>query len=198
MRRGRYFVIEGVDGSGKSTVARALASQIRALHVVEPSAPLVADAIRGLAANRRQTPRSKQAMALLFAADRMLLHDSIAAALDAGADVVSDRSYLSSLVYQPDDDVPASWVQGLQRGILYPTAIVYLRVSLDTAMERLAARGGPGDVFEQRETLARNLQRYETHAYCDPTTRGTEVLIVDGEGPRDQVLARVIAALADF
>lgn len=100
----RYIALEGVDGSGKSTVSAALARRLgvlgyRVVMVREPGGTAVGEVVRGLLLDSESL--GVRAEALLFAAQRAELAASvIAPALAEGSWVVSDRTYYSSIAYQ--------------------------------------------------------------------------------------------------
>lgn len=100
----RYIALEGVDGSGKSTVARAVAERLVALGddavvVREPGGTVVGEVVRGLLLDSERL--DDWAEVFLFAAQRAeLAREVIRPALEAGTWVVSDRSYYSSVAYQ--------------------------------------------------------------------------------------------------
>jgi dTMP kinase len=100
----RYLALEGVDGSGKSTVAAALARLLEArgeevMVVREPGGTDVGEAVRGLLLDSSEL--DVWAEAFLFAAQRAELTATVVApALEAGVWVISDRSYYSSIAYQ--------------------------------------------------------------------------------------------------
>src|SRR5262249_43383093 len=104
MSRGRYLVLEGGEGVGKSTQVERLAARLGAAGVTagtlrEPGGdpfapgrpqPLLSD-----------TPRAPEAEVLLFNALRaQLIVDVVRPPLDAGTWVLSDRSRLSTIAYQ--------------------------------------------------------------------------------------------------
>lgn len=100
--RGRYIALEGFDGSGKSTQAELLASQRDAVLTREPGGTPLGEALRDvlLHAAPGEAP-SARTEALLFCADRAQhIATVVAPALEAGRDVVTDRSYGSTLAYQ--------------------------------------------------------------------------------------------------
>ncbi len=93
--RGRLIVIEGLDGTGKSTLARLLAADLGATCLASPSAEL--RALRsGLDAVLEQTPRARQ---LFYAATVMHVSERAEPLLRSGLDVVVDRYLLSTLAY---------------------------------------------------------------------------------------------------
>src|SRR3984885_7287137 len=98
---GRLLVLEGIDGCGKSTQARALAGALGARLTHEPGATELGAKLRRLLRAPDAPPVSLRAEALLMAADRAE-HVAlvVAPALAAGEWVVSDRFSGSTLAYQ--------------------------------------------------------------------------------------------------
>lgn len=101
---GTYIALEGGEGSGKSSVTEAIVSRLTASHVDvvatrEPGGTDVGEQIRDvLLHGANMSPMTE---VLLFAAGRQELRDQILdRALQAGKWVVSDRTVVSSLVYQ--------------------------------------------------------------------------------------------------
>ena len=109
--RGRYIVIEGNDGTGKSTQVRLLQAyfheQGRSVVIVEEpgggdpafTTP-VASYLRTIIKNRQLQRDPEINLALFSAARRELWQHSIAPALERGAVVLAARNYLSTLAYQ--------------------------------------------------------------------------------------------------
>jgi dTMP kinase len=99
--RGRLLALEGIDGCGKSTQARALAAHLDALLTHEPGATTLGTSLRQLLLAPDSPPISLRAEALLMAADRAEhIATVIEPALSAGRWVVSDRYSGSTLAYQ--------------------------------------------------------------------------------------------------
>jgi dTMP kinase len=105
-QRGRFISLEGGEGVGKSTQAKALATALRERGVDtiltrEPGGSEGADAIRELLLSGAEDRFGPEAEALLFAAARAdHVRKTIRPALEAGRWVVSDRFLDSSLAYQ--------------------------------------------------------------------------------------------------
>jgi dTMP kinase len=100
----KYVALEGVDGSGKSTVATALVDRLNAsgkpaILVREPGGTPLGEKVRELLLDSDSL--EDWAEVFLFAAQRAELASRvIRPALDAGSWVVADRSYYSSIAYQ--------------------------------------------------------------------------------------------------
>ena len=103
--RGKYIIIEGGDGTGKTTQADLLQTFLesrgkKVIHLKEPGGSPVAEAIRSVILDGT-LPRTPMTNILLFTANRHeLWHDKIKPALDAGTWVIATRNYWSTLAYQ--------------------------------------------------------------------------------------------------
>jgi len=98
---GRLLALEGIDGSGKTTQALALATALGARLTHEPGATPLGLALRQLLLSPEAPPMSLRAEALLMAADRAEhVTQVVGPALAAGEWVVSDRFSGSTLAYQ--------------------------------------------------------------------------------------------------
>ena len=100
--RGHYIALEGFDGSGKSTQAEVLAARLGAVLTREPGGTPLGASLRELLLHAvPEHAPAPHTEALLFAADRAQhIATVVAPALEAGRDVVTDRSYGSTLAYQ--------------------------------------------------------------------------------------------------
>jgi len=99
--RGRLLALEGIDGSGKSTQAAAVAGALGAQLTHEPGATELGALLRQVLLTPDAPPIGLRAEALLMAADRAEHVDRVVRpALEAGTWVVSDRFSGSTLAYQ--------------------------------------------------------------------------------------------------
>ncbi len=104
--RGRFIVIEGIDGSGKSTQAARLARALvrhgrKVRRTREPGDTPLGERIRGVlldAKHREMTPLTE--VFLYMASRAQLLDQLVRPALRRGIDVVCDRYYYSTAAYQ--------------------------------------------------------------------------------------------------
>lgn len=194
MRRGRLIVLEGGEGSGKSTQAAMLATRLGAVLTREPGGTEVGRRIRALVLDPEIGPVDPRAEALVMLADRAQhVAEVVQPALDRGDDVVSDRFSGSTLAYQ-------GYARGLDVGELAglsawatrglePDLVILLDVPADAAVARL---GRDLDRMEQAGTdfHLRVTDGYRALAAADPG----RWVVVDGTGAVDAVAARVSAA----
>jgi dTMP kinase len=213
MNEGVFVVIEGIDGSGSTTVVGELAAHFRArggaVHATcEPSGGPFGVTIRQILSHSypvqgRAAPSFGWAtMALLFAADRLdHLEAEILPHLRAGDLVLSDRYDLSSLAYQsatalPDASGkagdPVAWIRELNRQARRPDLTLVLDVDADVAAERRKSRGGKAELYEKLD-----LQRRLADLYADAErlVPGDRVVHVDANQPLPVVIARSIEAI---
>lgn len=202
--RGRFIVLEGLDGAGTTTQARRLGERLRAAgrvaHVTaEPSGGPIGTLVRQVLTARVQGRAGERldpaALALLFAADRIDHFDvEIAPKLAAGVDVVSDRFALSSLAYQGLDLGDMDWVEAVNRRAAAPSVVLFLRVSAEVAMRRRRAASLDRELFEV-EAFQRKVARSYEAAIERLRAAGQRVVVLDGEEPVEAVAGAIWAAV---
>ena len=189
-RRGKYIAFEGWEASGKSTQARLLSQRLDAVLTREPGGTALGLAIRDLLLGNGPAP-TERAEALLFAADRAQhLAEIVEPALAEGRDVITDRSYGSTLAYQGYGRGQS--IEELMRlvewtsGGLLPDLVVLLTVAVDTADDRL---GDQRDRMESEDSdfATRVIEGFTALAEADPD----RWVVVDGAGSIEEVAARV-------
>jgi len=158
---GRFITLEGGEGTGKSTLAKALAEKLEALGIRavltrEPGGTPLAEAARQLLLHPPEgqawSPLSEAL--LVNAARRDHLERLIRPALARGDWVICDRFADSTRVYQSiGGGVAPETLLAIEREVLgttLPDMTLVLDVSLETARTRRAARAGALDAFERR------------------------------------------------
>lgn len=106
MQKGKFITFEGPDGSGKTTVSTAVVEKLKeagipVLYSREPGGSAIAEQIRNVILDPKNTAMDARTEALLYAASRRQhLKEIIEPALDKGINVICDRFIDSSLAYQ--------------------------------------------------------------------------------------------------
>jgi dTMP kinase len=137
---GKLFIVEGIDGSGKSTQLALLTQWLRSEgHLVtfsewNSSSIVKATTSRG---KKRQllTPLTFSLIHATDFSDR--LEQQIVPALKAGAIVLADRYVYTAFARDVARGVDGGWVRSLYRFAVTPTLAVYFRVPLDMALHRI-------------------------------------------------------------
>jgi dTMP kinase len=182
------ITLEGIDGSGKSTLFSRLKESLADLYPVftrEPGSTWIGDQVRRAIAEEADPV----AEALLFAADHAAhLAAVVRPALEKGSLVISDRYIDSRYAYQsvtlegvvPD---PLGWLKQVHDGwTIIPDRTFLLVLPVDIA---LARKGHPGgrEHFEQEGVLSRVQERYLALAAGEPS----RFVVVDAEKRLDEV-----------
>jgi dTMP kinase len=202
VRRGRFIVLEGGEGAGKSTQAPFIRDWLRGRgrEVVltrEPGGSPLAEAIRGVVlGNWEEGVSPVTELLLIFAARAAHLQARIEPALAAGSDVVCDRFVDASYAYQGAGrglgSEPVAALEHIVLGRLHPDLVIVLDIDPEEGLRR-ARRRGDENRFEA-ETLAfmqRVRQAYLDRVAGDPR----RYAVVDAARPPEEVQQQMVAVL---
>lgn len=164
MPDGRYIVIEGNDGTGKSTQVEKIREKLKAqgiesIEFHEPAGVAVADAIREIIKNG-SLERDGETNLLLFTAARHEIWKQAQEELAKGKWVVAARNYYSTLAYQgygeklPLDLIIQTTKTFTHERYMMPDLAVILSIDEEVRYERIAERGDikNPDTFESRSS----------------------------------------------
>src|ERR1700751_2955424 len=138
--RGKLIVVEGIDGSGKSTQISLLSQWLRHRGFTVPfsewnSSPLVRETTRRGKKKEMFTPTSFSLIHATDFADR--LEHYIVPLLKAGAVVCADRYAYTAFARDVVRGVDRGWVRNLYRFALKPDLAFYFKVPLEVAIGRI-------------------------------------------------------------
>ena len=195
---GAYIAFEGTEGSGKSTHAKRLAESIGAVTTRETGGTPIGERLRAILHDTSVDDLDDHAEALLVAADRAQHFAQVVhPALDAGRDVVSDRSAFSSLAYQGYgrgvDLTELRRINDWATGGRWPDLVVFLDVDVDVMTARIAKR--ELDRFERagHDFHTRVVDGFRAMAAADPQ----RWIVVHPDGPKDDVADQVLAEVLE-
>jgi dTMP kinase len=154
-----FIVIEGIDGTGKTTLCRFLEERLvregyDVVITAEPTGGPIGELIR----RKGFDPRAE---ALLFAADRSCHTADINEWLSRGKVVISDRYYVSSLAYQgASHEGMTDWIAMINEPVIRePDVTVVLDIDPEEGLGRISSRG-ENSRFETVGYLARVRENY--------------------------------------
>ena len=141
--RGKLFVVEGVDGSGKTTQLALLAKWLSAagqpVFVTEwNSSALVKAATKTGKKKNSLTPMTFSLLHATDFADRLLYN--IIPPLKAGMIVLADRYAYTAFARDAARGVDRKWVRELYSFAVKPDLAVYFKVPIEVSVDRLLAR----------------------------------------------------------
>ncbi|MGK7395201.1 MAG: dTMP kinase [Candidatus Cyclobacteriaceae bacterium M3_2C_046] len=194
----KFFVFEGIDGSGKSTQLQLLKNklqqyQLRHYITAEPTNSPIGSIIRNIL-NRRITA-SEETIATLFLADRLdhLQNDvnGLIKIIQQETVVISDRYYLSSYAYH-SRTLDMDWViqaNAICAQILKPTVHFFIDISPEVSIKRIQQNRYHSDLFENLNTLKQVRGNY--FKAFEKLKEQENIQIIDGERPADIIFADI-------
>ena len=193
------ITIEGIDGSGKSSLVSSLTVLLADLSPVftqEPGSTWVGDSVRRAIAEEAD-PITE---ALLFVADHAAhITTVIRPALDRGVLVISDRYSDSRYAYQQVllegiIDEPLAWLRAVHDRWTIPPDFTFLLVlPVEIALSRMG-NGRKREHFEQPDLLENVQKNYLAIA----AKEASRFILIDGSKNREEIAAFVAATIRDF
>lgn len=168
MKRGKFIVFEGIDGSGKSTHAALLKEKLEALGetvylTAEPSEGEAGKLLRRCLRGESDLP--EEAIAGLFMTDRLdhikNPNGGLLSRLEKGEIILCDRYYFSSFAYN-GAYAPLDWVMAinaLPRALLRPDLTLFLDIPPERFLSRIENRSET-ERYEKLEVLKRVRENY--------------------------------------
>ena len=159
-RRGLLIVLEGIDGSGKTTQARRLLGRLRyrgrkAVFLREPTRGKWGRAIKRLAA-RDGSLTPEQELDLFVKDRRENVARNLEPTLAAGKVVVLDRYYFSTIAYQGAKGIDTGRIRRMNEAFaVRPDLVVILDVDAGAGLARIRGRKTRDELFEREDYLAR-------------------------------------------
>ena len=172
---GKYYAIEGIDGSGKTTQVQYLADHFikqgkKVFITKEPTDEVIGSLIHQVLQQKIEIPAIS--LQYLFCADRAVhLQKEVIPALKDGKIVLSDRSLWSSVAYgitdlsleihEKERLLMAYNLLAMYGGFLIPDKTFFLEIPAEIAMQRMDARNKEKTIYEKTEKLKKIEKEYE-------------------------------------
>jgi len=204
--KGKLIAIEGIDGSGKTTQAQELKKYFKkngngTFFTKNPTDGEIGKFIRQIL--RGQKHFSPISFQYLFVADRAYQQSEISEHLKNGHMAITDRYFWSSVAYGAQDrNIDFSKGNGevllSSFGILstyyqfiVPDMTFYLKISPETALERISKERDSKDIYDQKSKLVNIAKGYEWLINKFPE----EFTVINGERPIDQITKEILSKL---
>ncbi len=203
---GKLIVLEGIDGSGKTTQAHKVVESlnkkgIKAVFTKEPTDGVTGRMLRDVLSGKLKLP--PVSFQYLFAADRAVHQEEIKKYLEKGITVVSDRYLWSALVYgmldvdalnnENDKErlMTAYSILSMYNQFIVPDFTFYLAVSTKVAMRRIAQKTQKIEIYEKEEKIEKLRQGYDWLS----KKFAKEIAVIDGEGKVGEVTRKIVASI---
>ena len=203
---GRFIVIDGPDGAGKSTQIKLLTESLRqdggdVCLVRDPGGTAIGDKIRLILLDKAHDEMAVQTELMLYMASRaQLTAQVIRPALLRRQCVLSDRWVSSTVAYQGAGGVNVAEVQtaaNIAVGGLWPDLTIILDLSHDQGLDRVSNRTQAG--LDRVEAKGLEYHRRVREIFLEQARQHPErFAIVDAVGTVEQVLQRLASLLQNW
>ncbi len=178
--KGKFITIEGIDGSGKTTISKILHEKIsNSILTSEPTDGWIGKMIKK--AIKKEVDGIT--ISLLFCADRNEHLKKIKKWLDEGKIVICDRYFDSTIAYQKEQlnfENAEKWLLNLQPFLIKPDLTILLKIQPKKAIERIKKK----KVFFENEKFLENVQKN----YLEMAKGEERFFLVDAEKSIDEIV----------
>ena len=200
-KKSLFIVIEGLDGSGKSSASKELAKALdpqgkgSVKLTYEPNNDMCAGLFIREVLTKKIPHDAPSVLPLAYATNRLdHCHRLIRPWLEGeGHIVISDRYYLSSLVYQSSPEFPFEKVMFYNEFAIKPDVIFFINVDSHVCYERMKIRNQPEELFEAN--LDESRQKYFDAIEFLRTRRDENIIEIDGSGTISEVAEKIQAEI---
>ncbi len=202
--KGKFIVIEGLEGAGKSSAVQAVVETIRqqghkVITTREPGGTPMAEAIRDCVKHDWHEQVTEQAeLLLMYAARVQLLENVIKPNLAQGVWVVGDRHDLSTQAYQGGgrqiDSVKLQSLRNIVLGEFRPDFTLYMDVSPEVGLNRARGRGE----LDRIEQAGLAFFERTRHRYIKLVQQDPNATLINTMQPIEQVHEAVVTAMSAY
>lgn len=186
MNQGKFIVIEGIEGAGKSSAIDVVKSfladkGVDFVSTREPGGTPLAESLRDIvkSANHDEIVTQETELLLMYAARSQLLANKIYPALHEGKWVIGDRHNLSSRAYQGggrqfDDNIMES-IEKITLNGFKPDLTLYLDISPEQGLTRAKARGELDRIELEKIDFFHRVR----NKYCEIANEDPSIITID-------------------
>ena len=196
---GKFIVIEGLEGAGKTTAINTVARILKQNHIAdlqftrEPGGTPIAEALRNIIKNGldNEPLTDKAELLMLYAARIQLVDNVIKPALKMGKWVIGDRHDLSTQAYQGGgrqiDKVFIETLQAQVLGNFKPDLTLYLDVAPELGLMRAKSRGQLDRIEQQSLPFFERIRQ----RYLQLAERDNTIVTIDANQSIEEVTAQI-------
>lgn len=196
---GKFIVIEGLEGAGKTTAINTVARILKQHHIAdlqftrEPGGTPIAEALRNIIKNGldNEPLTDKAELLMLYAARIQLVDNVIKPALKMGKWVIGDRHDLSTQAYQGGgrqiDKVFIEILQAQVLGNFKPDLTLYLDIVPELGLMRAKSRGQLDRIEQQSLPFFERIRQ----RYLQLAERDNTIVIIDANKSIEEVTAQI-------
>ena len=200
---GKFIVIEGLEGAGKTTAINTVARILKQHHISdlqftrEPGGTPIAEALRNIIKNGldNEPLTDKAELLMLYAARIQLVDNVIKPALKMGKWVIGDRHDLSTQAYQGGgrqiDKVFIETLQAQVLGNFKPDLTLYLDIAPELGLMRARSRGQLDRIEQQSLPFFERIRQ----RYLQLAERDNTIVTIDANKSIEEVTAQIETVL---
>ena len=203
---GKFIVIEGLEGAGKTTAINTVARILKQHHIAdlqftrEPGGTPIAEALRNIIKNGldNEPLTDKAELLMLYAARIQLVDNVIKPALKMGKWVIGDRHDLSTQAYQGGgrqiDKVFIETLQAQVLGNFKPDLTLYLDIAPELGLMRARSRGQLDRIEQQSLPFFERIRQ----RYLQLAERDNTIVTIDANQSIEEVTAQIETILISW
>ena len=196
---GKFIVIEGLEGAGKTTAINTVARILKQHHISdlqftrEPGGTPIAEALRNIIKNGldNEPLTDKAELLMLYAARIQLVDNVIKPALKMGKWVIGDRHDLSTQAYQGGgrqiDKVFVETLQAQVLGDFKPDLTLYLDIAPELGLMRARSRGQLDRIEQQSLPFFERIRQ----RYLQLAERDNTIVTIDANKSIEEVTTQI-------
>jgi len=196
IKKYRYIAIEGIDGSGKTTIANLLYNELskrynKIILIKEPYDNDLSKKIKEIILKEHEKNLDYgYLLALLFTADRSIKNIDLKKYLNIDYIVISDRSIYSTFSYQIlYEGMDIEWLKCVSKYIIRPDITFILDVDPKIAVERINLRSKNITSYENIEFLRKVRENFLKLREIFPNDN---IIYINGEEKPEEILKKIL------
>lgn len=205
MSLGKFVVIEGMEGAGKTSAIQIVEKHLKEKNIPyiktrEPGGTPLAEELRTIvkSASHEETLTQETELLLMYASRSQLLANRILPALAQGTWVIGDRHDLSSRAYQGggrefDDEIMNAIANATLKGF-EPDLTLYLDVSPEIGLSRAKARGELDRIELEKIDFFNRVR----NKYVELANKNEKIVTINAEEDIQKVHKNITQSLTDF